>query len=175
METVGAVPAVSLAEVKAFLRVTHDAEDALIAALARAATEAVEAWTGQLLIERSVSVDVAVTGPRLRFPLWPLVRVEAVSWLPRTGAAPGAVNGWSVAVDAAGASWVTHGLDVRDGLLRVGARVGLAKDWNGVPETARLAVCRLAAVGFARRDGGEGSAMPADVAAALLPLRRVAL
>ena len=49
---------VALEEVKAFLRVQHSAEDALLAGFIRSASAACEAFTGLTLIEREAEERV---------------------------------------------------------------------------------------------------------------------
>jgi len=70
---------VSLEEVKAHLRVVHSSDDALIAAQIRSAREVVEANTGLSMVEAEYLWATSQDGPNLRFPIWPVSSVEAIS------------------------------------------------------------------------------------------------
>lgn len=75
------VEPVTLAEVKAHLRVTHADQDALIATYISAAREAVEVNTGRALAAgtyRWVSEDAI--GAYSRLPLWPVATVTTVTY-----------------------------------------------------------------------------------------------
>lgn len=71
---------VELADMKLFLRVDHDHEDSLIAALLRAATAAVEAMCGRRLIEQgwSVFLDDWPCSGVIALPLSPVTAIAEV-------------------------------------------------------------------------------------------------
>lgn len=77
------MPVMSMADVKGHLRVDGDAEDDLIAGLIAAAVDHVERITGLVLAPRTV-VEV-ITGFGARFRSWPIVTIDAVAYVDRSG------------------------------------------------------------------------------------------
>src|SRR3546814_1933392 len=72
------VLAVSLEEVKAYLRIEYAHEDALLASLVRSATGLCEAFTGQALILRDVAETMVASTDWRRLSLTPVRAVDAV-------------------------------------------------------------------------------------------------
>src|SRR3546814_11953609 len=72
------VLAVSLEEVKAYLRIEYAHEDALLASLVRSATGLCEAFTGQALILRDVAETMVASTDWRRLSLTPERAVAAV-------------------------------------------------------------------------------------------------
>lgn len=161
-------PAALLEELKAFLRIDGAQEDALLSWLLRAATEAVEAWLGWMLIERDLEErrhvregGVALSGSPFR---------SLISAQPDVGEAlaPEAVQ---VSVSRFGIGHLAVP-DLGDGAgVTVRYRAGLSPDWNGLPEPVRLGVLRAAAHFHAHRDGGDDAGLPPAVARLVRPWR----
>ncbi|MGZ9812636.1 head-tail connector protein [Pseudoroseicyclus sp. H15] len=81
---------VSLAEAKAHLRVDGPDEDGLIESYIEAATAHLDGWTGILgraLMPQTWRQDFACWSPRMGLPLFPVLGIDAVSYLDRDGAA----------------------------------------------------------------------------------------
>ena len=77
---------ISLDEIKAHLRVTHNDEDALIAAVANTAARAIEARTGLALSAQNwrIALDVPPRGD-FALPISPVISVDAVTVVNRDG------------------------------------------------------------------------------------------
>lgn len=74
---------VSLADVKAQLRVDHTDDDAMIGALLMAATERFDGWTGILgrcLVEQTWRQELACFSGCLRLPLAPALSVDSITY-----------------------------------------------------------------------------------------------
>jgi uncharacterized phiE125 gp8 family phage protein len=84
-----AVEPIPLAEMRAYLRLDGEGEDALVAGLVAAARLAIEAATRLALIAQTwrLRVDRWPTDGVVALPLAPVLSVDAVRLLPRTGAA----------------------------------------------------------------------------------------
>ncbi|MBL8647606.1 MAG: phage head-tail connector protein [Sphingosinicella sp.] len=157
--------AVSLGEVKAYLRIDGAEEDALLAGLVRTAAALCEAFTGQVLIAEARSETIVADGEWHRLAATPVRSFE------------GAFVGEDVAAfdsltDASGDGWVR----ISGGrAARVAVEAGLAEDWNGVPEPLRQGIVRLTAHLYANRDAAGDAGPPAAVAALWRPWRRMRL
>jgi uncharacterized phiE125 gp8 family phage protein len=158
---------VSLAELKAYLRIETSDEDALLSQLVRTAEALCEAFTGQLLIERSTSETIAADGDWYRLTASPATVVTSVS-----DVASGTAIAFEAQIDACGDAWVR--VD-GGGRAQVMLSAGLATDWNGVPEPLRQGIVRLAAHLYAHRDAANDAGPPAAVAALWRPWRRMRL
>jgi len=83
-----AVEPVTLAEMRAYLRLDDDAEDELVAALIKAARLVAEAACGRQLVEQSwrLTLDRWPCGRAVLLPLSPLIRIERIRVFDRFGA-----------------------------------------------------------------------------------------
>lgn len=167
---------VALAELKAFLRISVSDEDALLAGLARAAADLCEAFTGRALIDRAVEELVAATTVRTRLGLGPVRTIASVAAIDEAGSATGlAADAYSTEIDVGGEGWVRLLQPGDARRLRVSYRVGMAQDWNGVPEMLRHGIIRLAAQYYQQRGEAAERDVPAAVTALWRPWRRLRL
>ena len=167
---------ISLAELKAFLRVTLSDEDALLAGMARGAADMCEAFTGRALIDRAVDEVLGASAAWTRLGAAPVRTIEGVAALDEAGVAtPLAAAAYAMDVDAAGDGWVRI-LDAGGAKrVRVSYRAGMAAEPNGLPEALRHGILRLAAHLYARRDQADEGGPPAAVTALWRPWRRLRL
>jgi len=167
--------AAPLAALKAYLRITTSDEDALLTDLIRAATDVAERFIGQLIIERAVEETLAPSGDWRTLALRPVTGITAVAGVPASGTEFAlAVDAYAIDIDGNGDGW----LRVRDAggavHIHVSYRAGLAADADGVPDSIRLGIIRLAGDYHALREG-MNARPPASVAALWRPWRRMVL
>ncbi|WBQ14646.1 head-tail connector protein [Sphingobium yanoikuyae] len=169
----GAGLAASMAELKAYLRIESDGEDAVLAGLLRSAAALCEQFVGQWLIRRGARETVPADGRWHRLAARPVVAIGAVAAVDDAGAVTSLpVEAYAIDIDASGDGWVRA---VRPGnRLAVDYQAGMATDLNGVAEPLRQGIMRLAAEHFVAR-GDEGAAPPAVVSALWRPWRRMRL
>ncbi|WP_427025899.1 head-tail connector protein [Aureimonas ureilytica] len=162
---------VSLGEVKRFLRLERDDEDAIVARCISAAREAVEAQTGLVLTERRLRLSFEPDPARDRLALHrrPLRDVAEAIGYDEAGAAvplepasfrldPQPFGAW-LQLPAGLAARAPNGVELE-------LRAGEAPD--DVPEALKLAIVRLAGAAFETR----GAVSPALQPAFMPPLAR---
>ncbi|TMJ18689.1 MAG: hypothetical protein E6G92_02275 [Alphaproteobacteria bacterium] len=164
-------PAAALAEVKAYLRIGHDGEDALLAGLIGAAGEACEAFTRRALMVRELIETLPGTGAWTRLGAAPVMAITAVA----AGDVPLAPGDYAVDIDSAGEGWVRLLRPIEAGRVSVAYRAGMAADPGRLPEALRHGIVRLAAHLYTIRDGGGPREPPAAVTALWRPWRRLRL
>lgn len=162
---------VSLAEVKAYLRIDGTDDDALLAGLVRTASGLCEAFTGQVLIAEVRRAVIAIDGEWHRLSPTPAQRVTAVFAIADDGTATPAT--YTSQIDASGDAWVQ--VTGEPGRARVELEAGIASDWNGLAEPLRHGIVRLAAHLYTHRDAADDMGPPAAVAALWRPWRRMRL
>ncbi len=162
---------VSLAECKAYLRIEHDDEDAMLAGLVRTAAALCEAFTGQWLLSRPGVQALARHGD------WQRISVKTVSAITAVAVAglPLPVSDYAIDIDASGVGWVRLQRSIDAVAPIVSFRAGLADDWNGVPEPLRQGIIRLVGHFYTHRDAADAGAPPAAVAAMWRPWRLLRL
>jgi uncharacterized phiE125 gp8 family phage protein len=172
---VGPLLPVTLAELKAYLRIESDLEDGLLVALLRAAVGQIEAWLGAPLVVRELAQEGLAHDGRLRLAHEPVEAVVGVARVAADGTRTElAAADWTVERLASGGAVV--GLAAGgEPVVVVRYRAGLAGDWNGVPEPVRLAVLRVAAHAYANRDGESDAGLPVAARQLLSPFRRARL
>lgn len=168
---------VPLAELKAFLRIATSEEDALLAGFVRAAADTCEAFIGRALTRRGVVESLPATTCWARLGLGPVAAIDGVAALAADGSAAAlATDEYALDIDAAGEGWVRMLRPIAAKRVRVSYTAGMAADANGLPETLRHGIVRLAAYLYTARGGGEGAgAPPAAVTALWRPWRRLRL
>lgn len=168
--------AAAVVEARGFLRLEGEAEQALLERLAATAIALAEAFTGTLLVTRTVE-DVL---PAARGSAWqllaaaPVRAIGGVMGLPAEGA-PFVLppDAYAVDVDGAARGWVRVIAPGAAGRVAVSYTAGLAADWNALPPPIAQGVAMLIAHLFNDRDAGR--APPAAVAALWRPYRRMRL
>ena len=175
-EAMAAALPVSLDEVKAYLRLDDETEDAAIAGLLRSATALCEGFTGQALIAREVRETIPARSEWRRLARTPVRAISGVEGLPAEGSAFALpADAYAIDIDANGDGWVRVTRPGTAGRAIVTYEAGMAADWNGVPEPVRQGIVRLVAHLFTHRDAAGDAGPPAAVAALWRPWRRMRL
>ncbi|PTW57658.1 putative phiE125 gp8 family phage protein [Breoghania corrubedonensis] len=172
---------VSLAQAKAFLRVDHNDEDALIEALVTAARLQVENATGRALMSQGwrTVLDAWPAHRVVRITRSPVAAIDAVTVYDADGVAS-VLDPDDLRLDTAGrpsrlvvsASAPAPGTAVNGIEIDFTAGYGTAAD---VPEPLTLAIRRLVAHWYENRESNPGGDVPGPVAALLAPYRLVSL
>lgn len=167
--------AVSLADLKGYLRIELAAEDALLTRLIRVATDLCERFVGQGLMQRDAEEVMPVTGAWQRLSARPVVAIESAMGVPAEGAEFALpVESYAVDIDRNGDGWVKVVTPGAAGRVRVRYRAGLAADADAVPQGVRQGIVRMAAEMHVQRDG-DAVVPPAAVVALWRPWRRMRL
>ena len=176
----GAALAAPLDALKAYLRISGAAEDDLLTDLVRAASEVAERFVGQLLIERGVEEVLSQRCDWQRLAIRPVTSISALAAVAVDGAETMLdVAAYALDIDGNGDGWVRvsgagGAIAGSSGRIHVSYRAGLAVDSDGVPDSIRHGIVRLAGDYYALREGVEAQP-PASVAALWRPWRRMRL
>jgi len=165
----------ALAEVRAFLRLDHEDDDALLSAFIETARQACEDFTGRSLITQRWRLTRPIPADRrLRLTRGPVQSVDDVQLVTRDTATP--VASAQYLLDRAseppqlrfdGLAW--SGSPPAN--LQVDYTTGYGDDWNSVPMGLRQGMLRLVAYQYRVRDGDGAAALPSAVAALWAPFR----
>jgi len=182
-----AIEPVSLADARLFLRVDHDDDDDVIAALIAAARVHVEAQTRRALIEQTWRLvrDVWPAAGRLPILPVPLREITAIRVFDADGA-PHLLDVDDFDLDAASAPAVlsfVRGAPMAPGRLAAGIEVDITAGYgeaaDDVPEPLRQAIRMLVAHWYENRGviaaSGEVASMPASVSSLIAPFRVMSL
>lgn len=171
-----AATAVALDEVKAYLRIATDEDDALLAGLIRTASDVCERFVGRALLLRDAEETIPVSSEWRRLTLTPVSAITGMTGLPETGDPfPLPVDSYAIDIDGNGDGWVRVTAAGAARRVTVSYRAGMGPDWNAVPEPLRQGIVRLVAHLFTERDAGDAAGPPASVAALWRPWRRMRL
>jgi uncharacterized phiE125 gp8 family phage protein len=150
----------SLAEIKAHLRVTHGDEDALILRMLRAATHAIENRAHVSMIRQSYRLTRdRAPGSVINLPRPPLISVESVAVIQKGGAlTPVDDDLYEIDPGRPGRLKFRGALPWTDrtlGSLRIEFTAGFGDDAAAVPPELKLALSAMVAHFYENRDGGD--------------------
>ena len=170
-----ALPAVTMSEAQAYVRIETGEEEAVLAALIRTASAVCEEFLNRVVIARDFALDVPASGSWERVPLTPVRAIASVGAVDTAGiAAALPSSGYAIDIDSSGDGWVRLCEAPAGSRVRVSGSAGMASSENEVPEPIRQGVLRLVAHLFTSRDGPGGDP-PAAVTALWRPYRRLRL
>jgi uncharacterized phiE125 gp8 family phage protein len=168
-----ALPAVTMSEAQAYVRIETGEEEAVLAGIVRTASALCEAFLNQVVIAREFSEDVPASAAWQRLSVTPVRTIDSVEAVDLGGTAtPLPSASYSVDIDSSGDGWVRLSDPSVTGRIRVSGMAGMATAQNDVPEPIRQGVLRLIGHLFTARDGGGGEP-PAAVTALWRPYRRM--
>jgi uncharacterized phiE125 gp8 family phage protein len=175
------VPAIlagaALDELKDWLAITTNRDDAMLAALLHSALDMCEAFTGQMPLEALCEEMLAPNTAWQQISTRPVMAVTGIECLaPDSTRTPLLNEHYAFELEVDGSAKVRI---VRPGLWRrfaVRFTAGMASDWAHLPDGLRQGVLRLAAYHYRQRDEAELRPVPpAAVAALWQPWRRMRL
>lgn len=170
-----ALPAVTMSEAQAYVRIETGEEEAVLAALIRTASAVCEEFLNRVVVARDFELDVPPRESWERVPLTPVRTIASVEAVDTTGVAtPLPSSGYAIDIDSSGDGWVRLCEAIDGSRVRVSGSAGMASSENEVPEPIRQGVLRLVAHLFTSRDGPGGDP-PAAVTALWRPYRRLRL
>lgn len=175
--TPAALPGAALGELKAWLAITSDADDAPLAALLRTALDMCEAATGLMPLE-AVCEEVLTASSEWRIlATRPVQAVTGAEDIPAEGPrATLAIADYAVDLLADGGARVRMIRQGGAGRVAVRFVAGLAPDWASLPDGLRHGIIRMAAHLYRQRDLGEPNPVPpAAIVALWRPWRRMRL
>jgi len=164
----------AVAAARDFLRASGEGEQALLEQLAASALLLGEAFTGTLLIRRTVEDVAPVSAEWRMLAEAPVSAIAGITGLPAEGA-PFVLpaDGYAIDIDSGGRGWVRVTQPGGAGRVAVSYTAGLAADWAGLP--APLAQGVVALIAHLFEDRGRTGQPPAAVAALWRPYRRLRL
>jgi len=183
--TAPAVEPVTLAEMKAYLRVEHDDDDAVIAALTAGSRIHVEAQTRRALITQNwrLSFDAWPQDGRIQIVPAPLQALTAARVYDADGT-PSDIDTQNFVPDFGASSltfaaWALPAPDRRAAGIELDVSVGYGDAAVDVPEPLRQAIRLLVAHWYENRGlvaaAGQGALLPATVNALIAPYRVLSL
>lgn len=174
--TAADISPVLMAEVKSYLRISTEDEDAGIARSIASAVGMCEGFTGCILLTRTITEIRPARREWTRLMATPVRAVTQVEGIPAEGAAFALpVGGYAIDIDGAGDGRVRVTQPSAAGRVRVTAVAGMAADWDGIPDPLRHGIVRLTAHFFTYRDDAGSPGVPTAVAALWRPWRRMRL
>lgn len=175
-----------LAEAKEYLRISGDGEDGLVSSLISGARARIEALAGVAMISRTLRVTMdgwpqgAIEKRTVVMPVRPADELVAVRVFDRAGVAETVTGRFSLARGRSARLVWTSGAFPWPGQRHNGIEVdyvaGFGEEPDDIAEALRLAVKRLVAHAYQKRDGETlNGPLPEDVAGLISPWRRVLL
>lgn len=165
----------ALAELKQWLALTGNREDALLETLLGAALELCEGFTGQLPLEATCEETLPAAACWQALATRPVQAIVSLSGIPAEGPRFAlAADAYALELDADAGARVRVSRPGSAGRIAVRFIAGLAPRWSDLPESLRHGIVRLAAHQHRTREGAAAEPVPpAAVAALWRPWRRM--
>lgn len=171
---VAPMPPAALNELKAWLRIETNAEDALLLGQLRAAFDMARQFTGRQLIRADIAEELPVSAQWTRLSVQPVSAIVSASAILDAGELLLAPDDWQADIDRDARGWVRVTNSGGASHVRFVYRAGMAASWQTLPEALRQGVLRYAAHGYSARENAD-AAPPAAVTALWQPWRAVRL
>lgn len=168
----------ALADLKDWLGITLNGDDAQLRALLRISLDSCEDFTGTMPLLQDCEEVLPARGDWTRLATRPVQAITAVFGIPAEGsrfALPS--DAYAVDLDADGTGRVRVTGPGSAGRIAVRFAAGLAAGWADLPDGLRHGVLRLAAHQYRQREdqGGPSAMPPAAITALWRPWRRMRL
>lgn len=164
----------ALGELKSWLAITTNGEDALLAGLLGAAVEACEGFTGTMPLQQTCEEVHTASPGWQRLMTAPVQAITGVEGIPAEGPRFAlASDALELELEADGSGMVRVLRQGAAGRIAVRFVAGLAPGWGSLPEGLRHGIVRLAAHLYRERDAADPAQPPAAVTALWRPWRRV--
>ena len=166
----------ALAEVKAHLHITRDADDAVLTGHLRSAAALCEQFIGQSVVQRPHREALPIAREWQRLGAQPVLAITGVTGITADGDCFAlASDAYAITIDADGLGRVRVLRPGSASRIEVQYTAGIAEHWGDLPEPLRQGIIRLAAHVHLARDGDGDAAPPASVSALWRPWRVVRL
>lgn len=166
----------ALAEVKAQLRISRDADDAVLTGHLRSAATLCEQFTGQSLLQRAHREMLPVAREWQTLGAAPVVAITGVSGLTADGSRFAlSSDAYAIDLTAVGQGRVRVLRPGSASRIEVSFVAGVAAEWVDLPEPLRQGIVRLAAFVHLECDGTGTAAPPAVISALWRPWRMMRL
>ncbi len=170
------IPSEMIADVKKFVRIDHDLDDAAVDEFIRSAASLCEDFVGQMLVMRSVTDMLPVRSEWQKLNRIPVQSIGAVEFISSDGAAVALpAEAYALDIDSDGFGWIRLADNRNGSRLRVTYNAGIGVDWKDLPQTLRQGIVRLAGYLYTNRDGVDAGGPPSAVTALWRPHRRLRL
>ena len=166
-----------LDELKRWLSITTDRDDALLVELLRSSLDACEAFTGLMPLQQLCTEVLPVTGQTQRASIAPVTTLHEIHEVtPSLAKRDIAASAYTHEIDADGRLFVRLLNLPANARIELRVTAGLADSWVRLEPTLRQGIVRLAAHQYRERDEGSNEARPpVSVAALWRPWRTVRL
>lgn len=166
----------ALAEVKAHLNITRDADDAVLTGHLRSAAALCEQFIGQSLLQRAHREHLPVARDWQMLGARPVLAITGVTGIAADGSRFAlASDAYAITLDADGSGRVRVLRPGSASRIEVQYSAGIAAHWGDLPEPLRQGVVRLAGHVHLARDSDGDAGPPASVSALWRPWRVVRL
>lgn len=169
-----AIAPLALAETKALLHITREADDAVLTGHLRSAATLCEQFIGQSVLVRPHRETLPVARDWQRLAAQPVVAITGVQGVTTDGSPIGLASAaYAIDITASGEGRIRVLRPGSASRIDVQYSAGIAAHWGDLPEPLRQGIIRLAAHVHLARDGDAGP--PASVSALWRPWRVVRL
>lgn len=165
-----------LNDLRKWLGMSNNNEEALLLSLLRASLEMCEAFTGQMPLESQCEEVLAIAGGWQCLSARPVTAITGIEIVADDSTRQAlASTDYEIEIDPAGVGRVAVSGRETGRSIAVRYTAGLADNWYGLPEPLKHGIIRLAAHNFRDRDATDPLGPPASVAALWRPWRSLRL